>query len=113
MKFLPKPRTDVKVSTEDSLGHGMDAVIVMVIFLGAGFGLDWLFGTTPVFMIVLTILGAIGLFAKFKYSYEARMDEHESQRLAKLAGPNATPRLQTQPDEQQDSEQDSRRQGVG
>lgn len=91
MKLLPKVRTDVRVNTEDSLGHGMDAVIVLVVFLGAGYGLDRLFSTTPLFMIALTVLGAIGLFAKFYYSYERRMDEHDAQRLAKLQGTPAAP----------------------
>ena len=77
MKLL---RKDVRVSTTDSLGHGMDAVIMLIIFFGAGFGLDRLFGTAPVFMIVMTLLGAIGLFATFKYRYEARMQEHEQRR---------------------------------
>lgn len=86
MKILPTPPKDARVRTEDSLGHGMDAVIMLAIFLGAGFGLDTLFGTTPLFMIILTVVGSVGLFARFYYSYEARMDEHEAERVAKLAG---------------------------
>ena len=77
MKLLPKNN---RVNSEDSLGHGMDAVIMLVLFLAAGFGLDSLFGTMPVFMIVMTLIGSVGLFAKFKYRYDARMDEHESER---------------------------------
>ena len=79
MKFLPI-NTQKRVNTEDSLGHGMDAVIMLAIFLLAGFGLDRLFGTMPVFMIAMTVLGSVGLFLKFKYSYEARMLEHEQER---------------------------------
>lgn len=79
MKLLPI-KTDVRVNTEDSLGQGMDAVIMLLVFLLAGFGLDRLFGTMPVFMIVMTIVGSVGLFFKFKYRYEARMDELEDQR---------------------------------
>jgi len=86
MKLLPKSPKDVRVNTEDSLGHGMDAVIVLALFVGLGYGLDRLFGTMPVFMIVMTVLGCIGLFAKFKYGYEQRMDEHEANRIAKLSG---------------------------
>jgi hypothetical protein len=86
MKILPKQPRDVRVSTDDSLGHGMDAVGVLVLFFGAGWGLDRLFGTTPVFMIVMTVLGSIGLFAKFKYSYAQRMDELDAERIAKLSG---------------------------
>ena len=82
MKFLPIKK-DVRVNTEDSLGHGMDAVIMLALFLAGGYGLDRLFGTMPVFMIAMTILGSVGLFLKFKYRYEARMDELDSQRRSR------------------------------
>ena len=85
MKFLT-PRTDVRRNHDESLGHGLDAVITLIVFFGLGFGLDALFDTTPLFMIVLTVLGAIGLFARFYYQYEGRMAQHEDDRLAKLAG---------------------------
>ena len=87
MKLLPRPPKNVRVNADDSLGHGMDAVIMMAIFLGAGYGLDRVFATMPIFMIVLTVIGAIGLFARFYYSYAAKMDEHEERRRSKLAGP--------------------------
>ena len=90
MKLLSRiTRPTTRVNTEDSLGHGMDAVIVLGLFLLGGFGLDRLAGTMPVFMIVMTVLGAVGLFAKFKYRYDDRMDELEAERLAKLAGTDA------------------------
>jgi hypothetical protein len=90
MKLSPTPTKDVRATSKDSLGHGMDAVIMLAIFLGLGFGLDSLFGTTPLFMIILTVIGSVGLFARFYYSYEARMDEHDAERLAKLAGASTT-----------------------
>jgi len=84
MKLLPiNPQK--RVNTEDPLGHGMDAVIMLVLFLLAGFGLDRLFGTMPIFMIAMTLLGSVGLFLKFKYQYEARMDELEEQRRGPAA----------------------------
>lgn len=85
-------RTDVRVDPTDGPGQGLDAVIVLLIFLGVGFGIDSLAGTMPVFMIVMTVLGAIGLFAKFKYRYDERMDELEAERLAKLSGADAPKR---------------------
>ena len=88
MKLLKK---NARVSTTDSLGHGMDAVIVVGLFLAAGFGLDRLFDTQPVFMIALTIIGAIGLFMTFRYRYEARMEELETARLARRADAQAGP----------------------
>ena len=87
MKLLPRPGTARRPRSDDSLGQGMDAVIMLVMFLGLGYGLDRLFGTVPVFMIVLTIVGSVGLFARFYYGYARRMEEHDAVRLAKLAGP--------------------------
>ncbi len=86
MKLLSRSPKDVRVSTEDALGLGMDAVIVLVLFVAGGYGLDRLFGTLPVFMIAMTVLGAVGVFARFYYKYEQRMAEHDEQRTAKLAG---------------------------
>lgn len=83
MKLLKK---DTRVNTEDSLGRGMDAVLTLAIFVAAGYGLDRLFGTLPIFMIVLTVIAAVGLFARFKYRYDARMDELEAARLGRSAG---------------------------
>lgn len=88
MKLLPTPPSadDVRANSEESLGHGMDAVIMLAIFLGLGWGLDTIFGTVPVFMIIMTVIGAVGLFARFYYAYGRRMDRHDADRLAKLAG---------------------------
>jgi F0F1-type ATP synthase assembly protein I len=77
MKLVPK---QTRVNTEDSLGLGIEAAIIVALFLGVGYVLDRIFGTMPVFMIVFVLLGAIGLFAKLKYRYDDRMDELESQR---------------------------------
>ncbi len=82
MKLLPQ---QPRVNTQESLGLGVEAALITVLFFGVGFGLDRLFGTTPVFMIVLTVIGAVGLFAKWKYRYDDRMDELEAQRAASTA----------------------------
>lgn len=82
MKLLPK---QTRVDTQDGLGLGIEAAVITLMFFGVGYGLDWLLGTTPIFMIVLTVLGAVGLFAKWKYRYDDRMNELEAQRAAKTA----------------------------
>ena len=82
MKLLPK---QTRVDTQDSLGLGIEAAIITALFLGVGYVLDRLFDTTPVFMIGFTVLGAVGLFAKWKYRYDDRMNELEAQRAAKTA----------------------------
>ena len=82
MKLPPK---QTRVDTQDSLGLGIEAAVITALFLGVGYGLDRLFGTTPIFMIVLTVVGAVGLFAKWKYRYDDRMNELEAERAAKTA----------------------------
>ena len=82
MKLLPK---QTRVDTQDGLGLGIEAAVIMALFFGVGAGLDWLFGTRPLFMIVFTVLGAVGLFAKWKYRYDDRMDELEAQRAGETA----------------------------
>jgi|TARA_R110002110_G_scaffold409696_1_gene632219 F0F1-type ATP synthase assembly protein I len=82
---LPTLKKTKRVDTQDAMGHGMDAVFMLVLFLGAGYALDRAAGTMPVFMILMTLLGSVGLFLKFKYRYEERMDELDAQRLGKHA----------------------------
>lgn len=77
MKLLP---TQTRVDTQDSLGLGIEVAVIMAMFFGLGFLADRLLGTTPIFMIVMSVLGAIGLFAKFKYRYDERMAELEAER---------------------------------
>ena len=62
----------------------MDAALTLLLFFGVGFGLDRWLGTTPWFMVGLSLFAGVGFFAKFKYQYDAEMDEHEAQRVAKL-----------------------------
>lgn len=79
MKLLPK---QPRVNTEDSVGLGIEAAVIIALFLGLGYVIDRIAGTTPIFMIVMTVIGAIGLFAKLKYRYDDRMDELEAQRTS-------------------------------
>ncbi len=82
MKLLPKQQP--RVNTEDSVGLGIEAAVIIALFLGLGYVLDRIFGTTPIFMIVMTLVGAVGLFAKLKYRYDDRMDELEAERNASV-----------------------------
>lgn len=83
MKLLPKqPRV---TNTEDSVGLGIEAAVIIALFLGLGYVLDRIFGTTPLFMIIMTVVGAVGLFTKLKYRYDDRMDELEDERRASTA----------------------------
>lgn len=79
---LPTTRTR---AADDTFVQGMDATLTIALFLAIGFGLDRWLGTTPWLMVVMVVLGAIGLFARFKYRYDERMDAHEADRLARTA----------------------------
>ena len=77
MKLIP---TSTRVRRDDQLGRGMDAVFTLALFLGAGYLVDRWLGTTPLFMIVLVMIGAVGVFVSFKYRYDATMRHLEEQR---------------------------------
>lgn len=83
MKFL---RPNVRVNPRDSLGQGLDATFILVLFFVAGFFADRWLGTTPLMMIVLTLVAAVGIFYKLKAAYFERMDQYEAERAAKRDG---------------------------
>lgn len=67
----------------------MDMALTVALMFGIGFGLDRWLGTTPVFMIAMTVLAAVGFFAKFKYQYDARMDQLEAERTERASAGKA------------------------
>ncbi len=80
---LPNKRTAARA--DEGLGQGMETALLLGLFLGIGWLIDRVAGTTPVFMIVLVVLAAIGVFAKLWYGYDARMNELESERAERAA----------------------------
>lgn len=81
MKLLP-PSPRVSASADSTSTQGMDAALTLLLFFGLGFGIDRWLGTTPLFMVVLSVLAGIGFFVKFKYRYDAEMERLEAQRRA-------------------------------
>lgn len=79
MKLLPK---NTRVDPHGPMTLSLDVAVVMLIFFGAGFLLDRWLGTTPIFMIALTLIGAVGLFLRFKVQYDSKMEALEAQRRA-------------------------------
>jgi len=55
----PKPRTDKDKYAAMSMGWRMVIELVLSVMIGAlmGWGLDWLFGSLPLFLIVFVLLG--------------------------------------------------------
>lgn len=68
------------VAADSALGKGLDIALTLAIFFGIGFGLDRWLGTTPLFMIVLSVVAAVGLVARTWSRYEAAMQQHEAER---------------------------------
>jgi F0F1-type ATP synthase assembly protein I len=89
MKLL---RTQTRVETDDALGMAIEIAVIMVLFIGGGFALDRWLGTLPLFMIVGTLLGSVGLFTKHKYRYDAKMLRLEAERRAAIGARNPQPR---------------------
>ena len=63
-----------------TLGRGMDFALVVLVFLGIGYGIDRWLGTRPWFMIGLVIFAVVGQFIKMYYDYTAAMEQHEAER---------------------------------
>ncbi|MGA7756736.1 MAG: AtpZ/AtpI family protein [Ilumatobacteraceae bacterium] len=82
MKLLLK---QTRVNNEDALGVAIEFAMILGVFFAAGWALDAALGTVPLFMIVFTVIAAIGLFAKSKYRYDAKMEALEAERLERRA----------------------------
>lgn len=78
-----KLRSRKPVNSDNNIGRGMDLALVTLVFLGLGYVLDRVFGTKPVFMILMVVLAVVGLTARLWYGYEADMRGHESERDAR------------------------------
>ncbi|MDQ3738554.1 MAG: AtpZ/AtpI family protein [Actinomycetota bacterium] len=79
MKLIPTPR---RVDPDDTIGQGMDLTLTVALFLGFGFLLDRWLDTTPLFMVVLSTVAAVGAFIGLKYRYTARMERLDAQRIS-------------------------------
>ena len=84
MKFLPKPKPVSGMNTNVSQGAEL-AVGILVFFL-IGLGIDAWLGTTPVFMIALTVFSVVGNFVKMYYAYTNTMEQLEEQRAKNASG---------------------------
>ena len=90
MKVLPDQRKIAEAQQSgQTLGRGMDFALVVLVFLGIGYGLDRWLGTRPAFMVGLVVLSVVGQFIKMYFEYTATMQELEAQRVA---GRSAAPR---------------------
>jgi F0F1-type ATP synthase assembly protein I len=68
------------------MSHGAELAGGIIVFFLIGFGIDSWLGTTPVFMIGLTVFSVIGQFVKIYYSYSSAMRHLEEKRAASARG---------------------------
>jgi F0F1-type ATP synthase assembly protein I len=83
VKLIPKPKP---VVLDSGMSHGAELAGGIIVFFLIGFGIDSWLGTTPVFMIGLTVFSVIGQFVKIYYSYSSAMRHLEEKRAASARG---------------------------
>ena len=93
MKLLPKTPAP---KTNDGIGRGMEFAILILLFLGIGYGLDRLFGTKPLFMIVWFAIAVVGQFVSMWYQYNGQMTTLEAERSANTQARSRVANAQTQ-----------------
>jgi ATP synthase protein I len=83
LKVLPDQRKIAEAQQSgQTLGRGMDFALVVLVFLGVGYGLDRWLGTRPLFIIGLVLFSVVGQFMKMYFEYTATMQQHEAERAA-------------------------------
>lgn len=60
-----------------AMGRGLELALTLLICCGIGLGLDALFDTSPIFTILLSVIGFAGVGVKLKLGYDLEMDAHE------------------------------------
>jgi F0F1-type ATP synthase assembly protein I len=73
-----KGRQELYNGFGDTFTRGMEMVLTPALIGGLGYLLDRLAGLLPLFTIVFTVVGVIGVGLKEYYTYEAAMKAHEA-----------------------------------
>ncbi len=77
--------TGVNGAVHDAMwrGHGgWEMTLMPVLFAGFGWLIDGWLGTTPIFIVVLAIVGFAGSVANQYFQYRYRMEQANAERLA-------------------------------
>ncbi len=69
-------RRELTQSMHKSTG-GYELVLSPLLLALIGLGLDHLFGTTPILVVIFAVVGFAGACIKLYYGYNAEMAEHE------------------------------------
>jgi F0F1-type ATP synthase assembly protein I len=83
VKLVPQqPQANSAVG--DALASAFEFAATVAIFVALGFGLDWWFGTTPIFLLSLTIFVLIGQTVRLWFHFGAEIEKHEEARRQRM-----------------------------
>ncbi len=60
----------------NALGRGLELALTLAVMVGLGWFIDRQAGTSPLFTIVLSVVGFAGIAVKLKLGYDLEMREH-------------------------------------
>ena len=73
------------------MSRAFDVAVTTVVFGLLGWLIDRWAGTSPVFLVIVSLLAAIGQFVRLAYSYTAEMRAHEAKLRSRTPGTPAAP----------------------
>lgn len=69
-----------------NVSQGTELAVGILVFFLIGLGIDAWLGTTPIFMIALTVFSVVGNFVRMYYAYTNTMEQLEAQRAQNSSG---------------------------
>lgn len=60
-----------------AMGRGLELAVTLLVMVGVGLLADRIFGTSPVFVIIFSVLGFAGITVKLFLGYDVEMKKHE------------------------------------
>lgn len=72
--FDLRTRQDLNRGFSEAFGRGIDLALTPVVCGGIGWVIDRVAGTSPLFTVVVAVIGVIGTGVKIKLGYDRDMD---------------------------------------
>jgi F0F1-type ATP synthase assembly protein I len=87
--FVPKAARSEDKYRGEAFANGLELVVPTVVFTLLGLWADSSLGTTPLFLIVGFVFGAVGTFASQYYRYRARSEINDEGKPWARSAPTA------------------------
>lgn len=71
-------KRDLNRGFGDGMSRAFEIAVTPLVFGAAGYGIDALAGTRPVFTVSLAVFAVVGMFVRLWFSYDSEMRAHES-----------------------------------